>query len=68
MRLIVGVGLITVCVFGGYIAMGGKIEVLFQPFEAVIILGAAAGAFVIANSGAVLKRSLTCLLYTSRCV
>lgn len=59
MRLIVGIVLIIVCVFGGYIAMGGKIEVLFQPFEAVIILGAAAGAFIIANSGAVLKRALT---------
>lgn len=59
MRLIIGIVLIIVCVFGGYIAMGGKIEVLFQPFEAVIILGAAAGAFVIANSGAVLKRALT---------
>lgn len=41
--------------------MGGKLQVLFQPFEAVIILGAAAGAFVIANSGTVLKQTVMVL-------
>lgn len=59
MRLVLGVLIILACVFGGYVAMGGKLEVLFQPFEAVIILGAAAGAFVIGNTGPVLKRALT---------
>jgi chemotaxis protein MotA len=39
--------------------MGGKLDVLVQPFEAVIILGAAAGAFVIGNTGPVLKRTVT---------
>jgi len=58
MRLIVGTILILVCVFGGYSAMGGKLYVLWQPFEAVIILGAAMGAFVIGNTGPVLKQSL----------
>ena len=58
MRLIVGTILILVCVFGGYSAMGGHLEVLWQPFEAVIILGAAMGAFVIGNTGPVLKQSL----------
>jgi chemotaxis protein MotA len=57
MRLIVGSILVIVCVLGGYMAMGGHIEVLFQPFEALIILGAAAGAFVIGNTGAVLKQA-----------
>ena len=33
-------------VLGGYMAMGGHMEVLFQPFEVLIILGAAAGAFI----------------------
>jgi len=55
MRLIAGVITVFVCVFGGYAAMGGKLGVLWQPFEGVIILGAAIGAFVIANPPAVLK-------------
>ncbi|KKB86583.1 flagellar motor protein MotA [Devosia limi DSM 17137] len=58
MRLIIGIVLVIVCVFGGYAAMGGHLEVLWQPFEGVIILGAALGAFVIGNTGAVLKQSL----------
>ena len=58
MRFIAGVILVVVSVFGGYAAMGGHIEVLWQPFEAVIILGAALGAFVIGNTKAVLKQTL----------
>ena len=55
MRLIVGIIIVAVCVFGGYAAMGGKLYVLWQPFEFVIILGAAIGAFIIGNTGPVLK-------------
>lgn len=58
MRLIIGIVVVVLSVFGGYAAMGGHLEVLWQPFEAVIILGAALGAFVIGNSGAVLKQAL----------
>lgn len=58
MRLIVGIILVIGAVLGGYMAMGGHLEVLMQPFEAVIILGAAAGAFVIGNTGPVLKQTL----------
>lgn len=58
MRLIIGIVLVIVCVFGGYAAMGGHLEVLWQPFEGVIILGAALGAYVIGNTGPVLKQSL----------
>lgn len=57
MRLIIGIVMVVGCVIGGYMAMGGHVEVLWQPFEAVIILGAAMGAFVIGNTGAVLKQS-----------
>jgi chemotaxis protein MotA len=58
MRLGIGIVVIVVCVLGGYLAMGGHLEVLMQPFEAVIILGAAFGAYIIGNTGAVLKQSL----------
>jgi len=58
MRLVVGLLILFACVIGGYIAEGGNISVLIQPFEALIILGAALGAFVIGNTGPVLKQSL----------
>ena len=55
MRLIVGTIIVFVCVLGSYAAMGGHLEVLWQPFEFVIILGAAIGAFIIGSPGPVLK-------------
>lgn len=58
MRLIIGTIVVIICVFGGYAAMGGHLEVLWQPFEGVIILGAALGAFIIGNTGPVLKQTL----------
>jgi chemotaxis protein MotA len=58
MRLIIGTIVVIAAVIGGYLAMGGHLEVLIQPFEAVIILGAAAGAYVIGNTGPVLKQTL----------
>jgi chemotaxis protein MotA len=57
MRLIVGIVVLFACVMGGYVAEGGNIVVLIQPFEALIILGAAMGAFVIGNTGPVLKQA-----------
>ena len=58
MRLIIGIVIVVASVIGGYIAMGGHLAVLVQPFEALIILGAALGAFVIGNTGPVLKQTL----------
>jgi chemotaxis protein MotA len=55
MRLIVGTIIVIVCVLGSYAAMGGHLGVLWQPFEYVIILGAAIGAFIIGSPGPVLK-------------
>jgi chemotaxis protein MotA len=40
---------VILCVLGGYAALGGKLYVLWQPFEVVIIVGAAVGAFITAN-------------------
>jgi chemotaxis protein MotA len=45
------------CVLGGYMAMGGHVDVLVQPFELVIIGGAAVGIFLIANSMTTVKDS-----------
>ncbi len=55
MRLVVGLLIVLVSVFGGYAASGAQMGVLFQPFEFIIILGAAAGAFIIGNPPTVLK-------------
>jgi len=58
MRLIIGSLIVLVCVFGGYMALGGNIVVLWQPFEFVIILGAAAGAFIIGNTKPILTGTI----------
>jgi chemotaxis protein MotA len=58
MRLIIGIIVIFLSVIGGFLALGGELAVLIQPFEAVIILGAAIGAFIIGNTGAVLKQTI----------
>ncbi len=55
MLIIVGCILVVLCTFGGYMAMGGHLGVLWQPFEVVIICGAAAGTYVTANTMTVLK-------------
>lgn len=50
MLKIVGLIGVLVCTLGGYVAMGGKLAVLNQPFEVVIIVGSAFCAFLTANS------------------
>lgn len=55
MGLIVGILTVIGCTLGGYMAMGGKLGVLWQPFEVVIIVGSAIGAYVISNPGSVIK-------------
>jgi chemotaxis protein MotA len=47
--IIIGLVITLGCVLGGFMAMGGHIEVLIQPWEVVIICGAALGIFVVAN-------------------
>ena len=58
MRVLIGIAVIFASVLGGYLGQGGHFEVLIQPFEALIIIGAAAGAFIIGNTGPVLKQSM----------
>jgi chemotaxis protein MotA len=56
---IIGLIGVVVCTLGGYMAMGGKLMVLWQPFEVVIIVGSALCAFIVANSKHVLHASKT---------
>ncbi len=49
MTIILGLLVTLGCMIGGFVAMGGHIEVLFQPWEFVIIGGAAFGTFLVAN-------------------
>lgn len=57
---IIGIAVIFVMVFGGYIAGGGKIAIILKalPFEMMMIGGAATGAFLISNDGATVKHTL----------
>lgn len=55
---IVGIIIVIVCVFGGFLGAGGHLHVIWQPFEVVIIGGAAAGGFIIANSMTTMKMSI----------
>ena len=55
MLVIVGSVVVIASVVGGYLANGGHLEVLFQPFEVMIIVGAAIGGFIIANRKPVLS-------------
>ena len=57
MGIIIGMVITLGCVFGGYMAMGGHVDVLIQPFEFVIIGGAAIGIFIIANPMSTVKDS-----------
>lgn len=57
---IVGVVLIFVMVFGGYLLAGGKLGIILKslPFEMMMIGGAAVGAFLISNDSSAVKHTL----------
>lgn len=57
---IVGIAVILVMVFGGYILAGGKMGIILKslPFEMIMIGGAAIGAFLISNDIAAVKHTL----------
>lgn len=54
---VIGLVLIFACVFGIYIASGGKIDIIIHalPHELGTIMGAAIGAYMISNSTLILK-------------
>ena len=57
---IVGIVVIFVMVFGGYVAAGGHLEIIMHslPFELMMIGGAAVGAFVLSNDIPAIKHTL----------
>ncbi len=59
MTAIIGFGIVVALVFGGFVLSGGKMEVLIEalPFEGMMIVGAAVGSFIIANSFGLVRRS-----------
>jgi chemotaxis protein MotA len=61
MFFIVGSVIVLVSVVGGYMANGGHMAVLWQPFELVIIIGAAIGGFITANRKPVLVATGTAI-------
>jgi len=56
----IGIGVILVMVFGGYVAAGGKLGIILKalPFEMIMIGGAAVGAFLISNDLAAVKHTV----------
>jgi chemotaxis protein MotA len=55
MQKVVGLLVVLLCVFGGYLGAGGNLVSIWQPAEFIIILGAGLGAMIIANPKHVLK-------------
>ncbi len=61
MALIIGFIIVIASVLGGYVLSHGEIAALWQPFEILIIGGAAFGAFVVSNPWHTIKTVFTTL-------
>ena len=59
---IIGMCIVVFSVFGGYMMEGGHIEVLLQPIEFLIILGAGIGSLLISSPIPLLKMIMTHLV------
>jgi len=57
MNIIIGFIVTCGCIVGSFMAMGGEVDALFQPFEFLIIGGAGLGSFIMANTMKVVKDS-----------
>jgi chemotaxis protein MotA len=64
MGVIVGIVGVTACVILGFVGPGGPLEVLFQPYELLVIGGSAIFTLFTANPGSVLKTIVPGLLGT----
>lgn len=59
MLIIVGFIVVIVSVLGGYVLSHGKLGALWQPYELMIIGGAALGAFLVSTPGKIVKETLS---------
>lgn len=64
MLVIFGFLIITLSVFGGFVLSGGHLFALFQPYELMMIGGAAAGTFVISNNSKIIRATFSDILLT----
>jgi chemotaxis protein MotA len=59
MFLIIGGVIVIGCIIGSFLAQGGHLAILWQPFELLIIGGSGVGAYIIANPKTVLGKTLS---------
>ncbi|NOY67567.1 MAG: flagellar motor stator protein MotA [Gammaproteobacteria bacterium] len=59
MNLILGTIVVFGSVIAGYVLSHGNLAALWQPYELIIICGAAFGAFIIANPMSVIKKTFS---------
>lgn len=62
MFIIVGYIIVFVAVFGSFVALGGHLGALYQPFEFTLIGGAALGAYLAGSSGRSMRLMLSALV------
>src|SRR5690606_40789712 len=53
--ILLGFLIVFVSVFGSFVMLGGHLGALYQPFEFVLIAGAAVGAYIASSSGKSIK-------------
>jgi chemotaxis protein MotA len=56
-NFVIGLAISLGCMLGGYVAIGGHLHALMQPYEFLILGGAALGIFVVQNPMPVIKDS-----------
>lgn len=57
MNIIIGFVIVFGCIVGSFMATGGHINVLWQPYEFIVIIGAGLGAFIAGTPMKVIKDS-----------
>ena len=55
LSFLIGIVVALGCMIGGYVAAGGHLSVIWQPYELIIIIGMALGTFIVANPMSVIK-------------
>jgi chemotaxis protein MotA len=56
-NIIIGLVIVFGCIIGSFMATGGHLNVLWQPYEFIVIIGAGLGAFVAGSPMKVIKDS-----------